>query len=93
MATINEVLVLQKAVRARKNELVALRNQVSIRTTYYGQKESVVEPQYDVKKLDQQVSALDRWLFKSDTAIKKANAVTEVPGLDMDVDALLSPLE
>jgi hypothetical protein len=91
---INELLSLQKMVRERKNELAGLRSQVAVRTSYYGQKESTSEPQYDVKKVDRKITELQNWLYQVDAAIKMTNAVTEVVGnLKVDVDELLAPLE
>jgi hypothetical protein len=90
---VNELLSLQKIVRERKNELVGMRSQVSTKTTYYGQKESIVEPQYDVKKLDKRITEMQNWLYRVDAAIKMTNAVTEVTGIDVDVDGILAPLE
>jgi len=92
--TINTLLVLIKTIRERVNGLKSLRSQVSVKESYlYGKEEKkVIEPQYDVKKVDQKISELETWIFKADSSIKQANAVTEVK-IDADVDKLLKPLE
>ena len=92
--TINEVLVLQKAVRTRMEELRGLRNQVARRESYlYGQDEKkVIEPQYDVKAVDKKITELETFLYKSESLVKNSNAKTEVE-LTVDVDKLLAPLQ
>ena len=90
--SVNELLVLQKAVRERVNQLKNLVRESSVQTSYYGEKEKVVTPQYDGKLIDKKVTELEMWLFKSDAAIKQSNAVTQV-NVEADVDKLLSPIE
>uniref|UniRef100_A0A6M3K525 Uncharacterized protein n=1 Tax=viral metagenome TaxID=1070528 RepID=A0A6M3K525_9ZZZZ len=90
--TINSLLVLMKAIRERVNELRALRSQVSVLETYYGQKEKTVVPQYDVKLVDKKVVELENFLFKADSKIKQANAINTID-IDANVDSLLAPLE
>lgn len=92
--TINEALSLQKAIRERLNELKALRSHVANRESYlYSRDEKkVVEPQYDVKAVDRKAVELEKFLLKSDTAIKQSNAVTKIE-LDLDTDKLLEPLQ
>lgn len=92
--TINELLVLQKAVRERKNELSSLRSQVSTKERFFSmnQENKVVEPQYDVKAVDKKIVELELFLFKADAAVKQANATTQV-NVDANVDVLLAPLQ
>lgn len=90
--TINELLVLQKAVRERSNSLKGLRSEVSKKERYFGTDNKVIEPQYDVKKVDQKITELETFLFKADASVKKSNAVTEVE-LEYSVDKLLEPLQ
>jgi hypothetical protein len=92
--TINEALVLQKAVRERANELRALRASVSNKESYlYGREEKkVVEPQYDVKAVDRKVVELEKFLMKTDAAIKGSNALTKI-SVDFDADKLLDPIQ
>ena len=92
--SINELMVLMKAIRERVNQLRTLRNQVSTREyTYFGSdKKTDTEPQYDVKAVDKKVTQLELFLFKADAKIKQSNAVTKIE-IDADVDSLLSPLE
>ncbi len=90
--TINELLVLIKAVRSRVSELNSLRTQVAIQENYYGNKERVVTPLYDVKKVDKKIVELETFLFKADAKIKQSNALTHVE-IEANVDSLLSPLE
>lgn len=95
--TINEGMVLQKAVNGRLNELRKLRDSVSTdRNTYtmYGEKEKREEivVKYDIKLVDKKVVELEIFLFKLDSKIKQANAMTKID-LEANIDALLSPLE
>ena len=90
--TINEALSLMKAVRGRKSELISLRNNVSTRDIYsYTEKDKITEPQYDVKSVDRKIAELDKFLFKTDAAIKQVNATTNID-ITADVDSLLEPL-
>ena len=90
--TINELMALMKAVRSRQASLSRLRDQVSIKERYFGAAEKVVEPQYDMKLLDKQITYLDKFLFIADSKIKTANAKTIIE-MDYDLDALLSSIE
>jgi len=92
--TINEALVLQKAVRERLNELRTLRNTVANRESflYAREEKKVVEPQYDVKAVDRKMTELQLFLLKSDTAIKKSNAQATIR-LDFDADKLLDSIQ
>lgn len=91
--TVNEALVIQKAVRERVNELRGLRQVVANRESYlYGKDEKkVVEPQYDVKAVDRKVVELEIWLMRADSAIKSSNATTRIE-VDFDADKLLAPI-
>jgi len=96
--TVNEAMVLQKAVRERLNELKGLRDKCAIeKTTHYpwsGEKEKRedVTVKYDIRVVDKKVVELEMFLFKVDAKIKQANAVTKID-IVADVDKLLSPLE
>ncbi len=92
--TINEALVLQKAVRERLNELKGLRGQVATRERYFsmGNENRVTEPQYDVKAVDRKIVELEIFLLKSETAVKNANATTKL-AIEFDTEKLLAPIE
>jgi ribosomal protein L29 len=92
--TINELLVLQKAVRERKNELSSLRSQLSTKERFFSMntENKVVEPQYDVKAVDKKIVELELFLFKADAAVKQANATTQI-NIEANVDVLLAPLQ
>jgi len=97
--TINEAMVLQRTIGKRMSDLQNIRNSNAVRTRTFsyldgGQpKERVeVEPQYDPKLVDKKIVELEGFLFKLDTAIKRANAKTEI-GLEADVDKLLEPIQ
>ena len=94
MLTVNEAMVLMKAVRERVSQLRSLRSEVSTKEyTYYGSdKKTDKEPQYDVKVVDKKITQLELFLFKADSKIKQSNAMTKIE-IDADVDSLLSPLE
>src|SRR5436190_16413279 len=92
--TINEALVLQKAIRERLTELKHLRQTVATKESflYAREEKKVVEPQYDVRAVDRKLTELQRFLLRSDTAIKRANATTVIQ-LDFDADKLLDPIQ
>lgn len=89
--TINEALVLSKALRGRLAELSSLRQECAYTTTYYGDTQRVVEPKYDVKLLDKKCVDIENFLLMVDTKIKQSNAVTTI-GVDIDAQSLLTPL-
>jgi flagellar biosynthesis chaperone FliJ len=89
--TVNEAMVLQKALKGRLGELSNLRSEVASKVTYYGETEKVVEPKYDVKKVDADCVAIENFLMDLDTAIKQSNAITRI-SLKIDGRSLLSPL-
>lgn len=78
--TINQAMVLAKALRGRLAELSSLRGEVAVRTSYYssGNKEKIVEPQYDVKKLDRMCVDIENFLLEIDGLIKDSNARTTI---------------
>lgn len=95
--TINSALALSDTVKARISELRMLRSEVSVKrttkNTYENRiDESVEEPQFDVKKVDVKITELENFMFSLTSAIKTANAKTEV-GIEVDVDKLLAPIE
>jgi hypothetical protein len=90
--SVNEVMCLQKAVRERLAELQQLRNQVSITETYYGTKDRVVAPNYDVKAVDKKIVELRNFLLVVDSKIKQSNAITKIE-IEVDINELLTPLQ
>ena len=91
--TVNEAMVVAKALRGRLGELSSLRAQCATRDTYYGaDKNKVVEPMYDMKVLDKKCVEIENALLSIDTMIKQSNAMTVID-TSVDVKALLSPLE
>lgn len=90
--TINEILTTTKIVRERLGDLKALRNNVSVRRTYFGATQNTEEPQYDVKLVDKKIVELQNFLAVADSKIKSMNAKTEVD-LEVNLEKLLSPLE
>ena len=89
--TVNEAMVLAKAIRGRYAELSSLRSQTSTRDIYMGTDKRVVEPTYDMKELDKRCVELENFLLEVDTKIKQSNALTTID-LDADVKTLLAPL-
>lgn len=90
--TINELLVLSKTIRERLNSLKSLNESLTKRESFFGSPEKVVEPTYDVRKVDQKIIELQTFLFHVDAAIKKSNAVTEIE-IEYNLGELLKPLE
>lgn len=92
--TVNELMALMKTVRERVSSLKTLRQQVAVkeRTSWRdSSEEKSVEPQYDIKAVDNKIMKLENFLFRADSKIKTANARTVVE-LEVDVDELLEPL-
>ena len=91
--TVNEVLVLMRAIRDRVSGLEKLRSQVAVKERWYSSAEvnKQNEPQYDVKDVDRKITTLQAWLFKADAAVKQANATTQV-SVEANVEDLLAPL-
>lgn len=91
--TVNELLVLMRRIRERVKNLENLKSQVSTRESWMrGDAEKTITPNYDIKILDRKIMELENFLFKADAAIKQSNATTRV-ALEVNVDALLAPLE
>ena len=97
--TINEAMCLQRTIRERMNSLTSIRN-ANISTTrtfsYLGggepKEQITIEPKYDPKAVDAKIVELEGMLFKIDTAIKRANAKTEI-GIEVDIDKILEPIK
>jgi len=96
--TISEAMVLLRTIQRRINELTILRNQNSVEKRTWYMRDTGEDKQrdettvkYDVKALDVKISWLSGEVFKLDTAIKRANAKTEI-GVEVDVDKILEPI-
>ena len=90
--TINELLVLGKAIRERVNVLKSLMETVAKKEHYFGSTEKVVEPTYDVKLVDKKLVELQKFLLKIDTLIKQSNALTAVE-IEYNEDELLDSIK
>ena len=90
--TINEAMVLIKALRGRLGELSSLRSECATSTQYYGSSgERVITPLYPVKDLDAKCVAIENFLLLVDTAIKQSNAITKIK-IDIDAQTLMTPI-
>lgn len=91
--TINESMVLCKAIRGRIAELSSIRAAVSTRETlYYGNdNKRVVDPQYDVKAVDRKIVELQNFLLNTESKIKQSNAIIMIE-VEADINNLLAPL-
>ena len=94
--TVNEAMVLQKALRSRLGEL----NRLLMESTktehlYFGGKmdEKVIEPEYDPAVIDARISKLRQLDFEIDSAIKRSNAVTELDLGDVDTAIIFATLD
>ena len=81
-----------KMIRERLSELRQLRSQVAVKETFYSATQSTKEPMYDVCEVDVKITQLENFLYLADSAIKEANAKTEVD-LTVDINSLLEPLK
>lgn len=90
--TINSALVLIKTLRQRQASLEELRNKVSTIDRWMTEKEKIVEPQYDVRKVDAKAVKLANAILILDSAIKGSNAVTNIR-VSLSTEDLLSPIE
>lgn len=95
VVTINEGLLWLKTLRGRHTELVTLRNENSqSERRYYGanaDKQVDKTPVYDIKELDKLITGLASEIRRVEMAIKQANAVTPLVGVEID-DAKLGQL-
>lgn len=83
--TVNEAMVTAKALRGRLGELSSLRSQCSTKDTmFFGDKNKVTEPMYDVKLLDAKCVDIENALLDIDMKIKQSNATAKI---EVDVDA------
>lgn len=89
--TVNAAMVMAKAIRGRLGELSSLRSQCATKDTFFGTKEKVVEPMYDMKVLDKKCVELENFLMDVDMKIKQSNAVTEIE-VESDAKVLFAPL-
>ena len=91
--TINEALALKVTVVERIADLKTLRNGVSTaRRNLFGEDNSVTEPKYNVRKVDEKLMKLEVWKLRVDQAIKQANALTKII-IEGEIEDLLTPLE
>lgn len=93
MATVCELISLQKVVRDRVNSLKDLRKQISTQETYFTDPKKEITPLYSVQDLDKQIVFMENFLFESDSKIKHSNAITEIKDYNPDVKALLAALK
>lgn len=97
--TISEAIVLTKTIRERINSLTGLRNSNAVeRNTYFmretgsDKQRDEIKPKYDPTALDKKIVFLENTLFKVETAIKRANAKSEI-GIEVNIDEILTPIE
>ena len=95
--TLSEALGWMKTLKARHGELIALRDMNSKTTTRRGwgtpePPAEIIQPTYDVKKLDKRVTLLAREIRILDEAIKRTNATTDIDNYMRD-DSVLGELE
>jgi len=91
--SINAWLSMKNSLTSRLAEVKSMKSDASTRTiTNYQGKEERTEPTYDIKQIDKKCAQITTALFKIDRAIKETNASTKVE-LDVDYDALVSPIE
>lgn len=87
--TINKALSMISSVKERISELVALRQSVANITRFGDLRENTIEPQYNIKDLDNHIVILRKWLLEVDSEIKGANAVNTIEVSNRDI---LTPL-
>jgi len=92
--TVNGALCAQKALVQRRTQLNEVKNASTQREySLYGEdNKTSKEPTYDIKQVDKKIVAINNALFKMDQAIKESNAKIQID-LNIDLDALMSPLE
>jgi glutaredoxin 2 len=88
--TVNYLLAMEKSLRERLNQLNELKTQSARRTFYDADKRE--EPTYDIKKVDQKITAINKALFEINHKIKESNAKTTVE-VELSYDDLVSELE
>lgn len=86
--TINKALSMVTTVKERIAELIQLRQSVATVTRFID-KQTTIEPQYNIRDLDNHIVLLRKWLLEVDSNVKAANAINTIEIPDTDV---LSPL-
>lgn len=90
--TLSTALSWRKTLLERHAELTGLRNTNAVRETrYYGanvDKEKVIDPLYDVVKLDELITKIARETRTLDEAIKATNNAVNVQGYERNDDVL-----
>jgi hypothetical protein len=89
--TISTMLVMEKNLRGRLNELSSLASSSTTRSSW-GDSARIDEPTYDVKKLDKKCSDIRKALFMIDKEIKIANSKITVD-IDVDYFALMDSID
>jgi len=89
--TISTLLVMEKNLRGRLNEISNLA-QSSTSRSRWGDSDRIDEPTYDVKKLDKKCSDIRKALFKINREIKTVNASVTVE-VDVDYDTLMDAID
>jgi len=90
--TVSEALGLMKTLRARYDELKALRSDNAHKERHFygtaGDKAIDKDPVYDVKALDKTVNRIAMEIRKLDTAIKAHNALSKLENYEWDEELL-----
>jgi len=85
--TVNDLLVMQKSLAERRNQLKTLEIANSRDTIYRVPGQDTIEKAlYDVSDLDKAIADLNMALYKIDRAIKNSNAQTyvEIPNVNYE---------
>jgi len=91
--TVNELMVVMKNARQRVNDLKEIRKASvkSERVLWGDTQEKIIQPEYDIKKVDAKIVEIERFIMKADAAIKQSNAHTIVT-LDFNDAGLFDPI-
>ena len=88
--TVNYLLALEKSLRERLGQLNELKTQSARRTYFENDKRE--EPTYDIKKVDQKITKINKALFEVNHKIKESNAKTTIE-TNVNYDELVSEID
>ena len=89
--TVSEALSTRQILLQRRNQLNELKKEVATRERWYGDKDHVKEPVYDVCEVDKKIVKINIALLGIDKKIKASNAVTNID-MEIDLNDLLSEI-
>lgn len=90
--TINEALSLLNVAKGKLSNLYEIKSRVAVeRTTFWDDKRVEEKAQFDPGKIDQKISEIEEFIFRTNAAIKGSNAITKIE-ITQGISDLLAPI-